>query len=125
MTMELSLSPDRFREMFPHASKSTLKANGQIPDPQPKCNQAPALGRAVQGEKQSVGRIRVSFTGYRVRPLDPDGFAGSTKDLLDGLRRAGLIPDDSWRHIKLETEQEQVAHFNEERTEITITWPET
>ena len=70
-----------------------------------------------------MGRVRVSFTGYRVRPLDPDGFAGSTKDLLDGIRRAGLIPDDSWRHITLETQQEKVKTYAEECMVIEIEIP--
>ena len=81
------------------------------------------MERAVQREKPGMERIRVSFTGYRVRPIDPDGFAGSTKDLLDGIRRADLIPDDSWRHIKLETQQEKVKTYAEERTEVEIEIP--
>ena len=115
-------------EMFPRASQSFLKANetpnhSEIPDSEPQHHQTPALDGAIQREKQGVGRIRVSFTGYRVRPIDPDGFAGSTKDLLDGIRRAGLIPYDSWRDITLETQQEKVKTYAEERTEIEIEIP--
>jgi hypothetical protein len=92
----------------------------QVPHAQPERNQAPALGRAVQGETEGVQRIVVRFTGYRVKPLDPDNFAGSVKDLLDGLRHAGLIHgDEPWR-IRLETEQVKVAHFKDEETVIEI-----
>ena len=63
----------------------------------------------------------VSFTGYRVRPLDADNFAGGCKDLLDGLRHAGLIPGDAWREIRLETSQVKVTAYREEFTDIEIT----
>jgi hypothetical protein len=86
-------------------------------------DQAPTLDAAAQGKGQGDGRPLVRFTGYRVRPLDPDNFAGSVKDLLDGLRLSGIIKgDEPWR-IRLETEQHKVEHFREERTEITITFP--
>lgn len=86
-------------------------------------NEAPALGSPVPGAKKSTRRITVRFTGYRVRPLDPDNFAGGVKDLLDGLRYAGLIPgDEAWR-IRLKTDQEQVDHFTEEKTVIEIIYP--
>jgi hypothetical protein len=122
--MELRLSPDRFKELFPNASKSVLEANDQLPNAQPECNEAPALGSAVPGEAQGADRVTVRFTGFRVRPLDPDNFAGSVKDLLDGLRHAHIISgDEPWR-IKLETEQERVGSFKEERTELEVIWPE-
>lgn len=100
-----------------------VKTNRPLPDPKPERNQAPALDATVPGEKQSVPRIVVRFTGYRVRPLDPDNFAGSVKDLLDGLRYAGIIPGDEPWCIKLETEQVKVAHFKDEKTEIEIEIP--
>ena len=95
----------------------------EIPNAKPQRDKAPALESMAKGTQESATRITVRFTGFRVRPLDPDNFAASVKDLLDGLRHAHLIPgDEPWR-IKLETEQEKVSHYNEERTEITITWP--
>ncbi len=87
-----------------------------LPHPKPEHHEAPALGGSVQGEKEGVPRITVRFIGYRVRPLDPDNFAGSCKDLLDGLRHAGLIPgDEAWR-IRYQTEQVRVRTFAEEVT---------
>ena len=91
-----------------------------VPDAKPERHQAAALGTASAGEAQSLPRVTVRFVGYRVRPLDPDNFAGSVKDLLDGLRHAGLIPgDEPWR-IRLETEQVRVATFGEEGTVIEL-----
>ena len=71
-----------------------------------------------------MARVVVRFTGYRVKPLDPDNFAGSVKDLLDGLRHASLIKGDEWWRIKLETDQVKVAHFTDECTHIEIEYPD-
>ena len=100
--------------------REKAKADREVPHTITERDEAPALGGAVQGEAQSDARVTVRFVGYRVRPLDPDNFAGSVKDLLDGLRHAGLLHgDEPWR-IKLETEQVRVASFKEERTEIVL-----
>lgn len=91
-----------------------------LPDTKPQRHQAPALGGADEGKAKGVDRVTVRFVGYRVRPLDPDNFAGSVKDLLDGLRHCGLIQgDEPWRII-LETEQVQVKTLKEEKTVIEI-----
>lgn len=101
--------------------KHENKTDRPLPNTVAQRDQTPALDGAVPGEAQGVGRTRIRFTGYRVRPLDPDNFAGSIKDLLDGLRHAGLIPgDEPWRII-LETEQVRVGGFAAECTEIEIT----
>lgn len=114
-----------FTRRFPNASRSAIAANAQVSDPEPERDEARPLERSDAGEKESLGRVRVRFTGYRVRPLDPDNFAGSCKDLLDGLRHAHLIRgDEPWRII-FETEQFKVKHFSKERTEIEITYPLT
>lgn len=111
-----------------HVSKAFMALNPhlyaqdrrEVSHPQPERHQAPALGAAVQGKETGDDRVTVRFVGYRVRPLDPDNFAGSVKDLLDGLHRAKIISgDEPWR-IRLETEQEKVSHYAQERTEITI-----
>ena len=108
------------REHFPRASKSFIAANAQLSRAEPQPHQAPALGATISREVQSVPRVTVRFIGYRSRPLDPDNFAGGCKDLLDGLRHAGLIPgDEPWR-INFETRQEKVAHASEEKTVIEL-----
>ena len=123
----------RQRELFERAlSRDLGKGNGPtvqpdaphdhrpLPDTQPQRHKAPTLGPAAQGKAGGLHRVTVRFVGYRVRPLDPDNFAGSVKDLLDGLRHAGLLHgDEPWR-IRLETEQEKVPHYEDEKTVIEI-----
>lgn len=99
------------------------QVTGPLPDPQPKRDQAKPLVKAIPRETESLPRIVVRFIGRRVQPLDPDNFAGSVKDLLDGLRHAGLIPEDGYQDVRLITEQERVRSFGEEETLIEITWP--
>lgn len=95
----------------------------KIPDPKPKHDETAALEPAGPDTKESFCRPIVRFTLHRVQPLDPDNAAGSCKDLLDGLRHAGLIPgDEAWR-IKFGVEQEKVAHYKDEKTVIEIVTP--
>ncbi len=97
----------------------------QIPHTLAQRDEATALDGSDAREAQGIRRTRIRFTGYRVRPLDPDNFAGSIKDLLDGCRHAGLISgDEPWRII-LETTQKKVRTFAEEKTLIEIEVPET
>jgi hypothetical protein len=113
------------KAIFPRASNSFLRANetlnhSPLSHPQPQQNQTPTLDRATARKTKSLRRTAVRFTGYRVRPLDPDNFAASCKDLLDGLRHAQLIPgDEPWR-ITFETAQVQVTSYSRERTVIEI-----
>jgi len=109
--------------LYPDSHANNHKTSRQVSHPKPKRDKASALGGAAKGKTQGVERVRVRFTGYRVRPLDPDNFAGSVKDCLDFLRHAAIIEgDEPWRII-LETEQVKVAHFKDERTEITVEIP--
>lgn len=127
------MNPHAIRRLFPNASAATLAANAQdygdnhteseIPNAEPQRHQAPALGEAATRAAQGMERACVRFVGRRVKPLDPDNFAASVKDLLDGLRHAGVIAgDEPWR-IKLECEQEKVAHYSEEETIIVVSSP--
>lgn len=114
------MTRDEIKRLFPNASRSLFEANAPLPDAQPERDQAAALGSAVQGEAEGAERITVRFVGYRVRPLDPDNFAGSVKDCLDGLRHAQIIHgDEPWR-IRLETEQVRVRSYAQEKTEIFV-----
>lgn len=111
---------------YPNASEDFLSKNssdGVLSHPEPQRDKAPALGTAVPGKEESVSRTRVRFTGYRLRPLDPDNFAGSVKDCLDFLRHANLIEgDEPWRII-LETEQVKVNKRIDQKTVIEIFYP--
>lgn len=115
----------RFWEQARHSIDSHENHHPRkISHAEPEPEQGGTLVQAPQGKAAGIPRIVVRFTGHRVRPLDPDNFAGSVKDLLDGLRHARLLPgDEAWR-IKLETEQEKVAHFKDEKTVIEIEYPE-
>jgi hypothetical protein len=101
-------------------TKNEANSHTPVSNTKPKHHKAPALGAAGSGEEKSIQRTTVRFTGYRVRPLDPDNFAGSVKDCLDGLRHAQIISgDEPWRII-LETEQVKVGSYKEEKTVIEI-----
>lgn len=120
------MNRNEFIRRFPNASASTIAANcpdAGLSGAESERHQAPALEPAIPRETQSVGRTRVCFTGYRLRLLDPDNFAGSVKDLLDGLRHAGLLDDDTSDKIILQTEQVRVNHKSEEKTVIEILYP--
>jgi hypothetical protein len=101
------------------------RARRALQNPQPQRDQELPLGRGDAGKAGGLPKIVVRFIGCRVRPLDPDNFAGSVKDLLDGLRHAGLIPGDEPWKIKLETEQRRVQSLDEEVTQIEIEFPTT
>ncbi len=110
-------------QALPNAKKRHHEANHQrkIQDSKLEHHQTPALDSADAGKAKGFQRTVVRFTGYRVRPLDPDNFAGSCKDLLDGLRHAKIIENDEWWRIDFQTRQEKVKSYAEEKTVIEIT----
>jgi hypothetical protein len=119
----------KLKSLFPRGSRSFFEANetkthSKLPHSHPKHYEATALGRVAKGKEKIVGRITVRYRLCRVRPLDPDGVAGSTKDCTDGLCRCGLLPGDDPTQITLIVEQERVAHYSRERTEIEIEYPD-
>lgn len=59
-----------------------------------------------------------------MRTLDADNLAGGSKCLVDEIRYSGLIPDDTPEAIELQVQQVKVKHYAEERTELTLTYPE-
>ena len=116
-----SLPPNLRARILAQIHDDTTRA--KLPNTKPERDHATALGGAVEGKKEGLGRVRVRFTGCRVRPLDPDNFAGSVKNCLDFLHRSKLIEgDEPWRII-LETDQIKVAHFADEKTIIEVTYP--
>jgi hypothetical protein len=113
------------KALFPRASRAFFEANetlnhSQLPHPKPQQDQTPALDSSTTRETRCLQRTRIRFTGHRVKPLDPDNFAASCKDLLDGLRHARLIPGDEPWTITFETAQEQVQHYSQECTIIEL-----
>lgn len=136
------MNPHLLKTLFPNASKSVLEANAtdygngrpvedtprpRLQNAKPQPNEKAALGVVAEGKEAGVSgvgsRVKIRITGYRVKPLDPDNFAGSTKDAIDALRCSGLIEGDEWWRITLETEQEKVHSYKEEKTVIEVIYP--
>jgi hypothetical protein len=117
------------RRIFPKGSEAFFQANetktqSVLPNPKPKHNKAPALGPAVPGKEESVGRITLRYRHCRVRLLDYENFAGSTKDLTDGLCRCGLLPGDDPSRVTIITEQEKLDSGSREYIDVEIEWPD-
>ena len=64
-------------------------------------------------------RKKVIITSYRKRLLDKDNLYAGTKPLVDALKKAGLIWDDSEKWLDLE--DRQVVDGKNPRTEVEIT----
>jgi hypothetical protein len=75
---------------------------------------------ASQREAKDPARTVVRITSFRCRLLDPDNLIGGSKYFLDGLRYAGLIPDDTSQTIVLEVSQVKVNHMDDEKTVIEL-----
>lgn len=89
--------------------------------PNPKQRKRPkALEGSGEGEAQGARPPLVSFTLCRVSLLDVDAKWASVKDLLDGLRYAGLICGDKEGEICLEVRQEKVRKKVDEKTVIEV-----
>jgi hypothetical protein len=73
-------------------------------------------------EKPEKIRARVDFTLYLRRRYDKDNAEASVKLLLDALRAANLIYQDSLRWLDLTVNQE--LDRDNMRTEISILYPE-
>jgi hypothetical protein len=118
----------KLHALFPRGSEDFFKANeiktiAQLPHTNTQHHKTSALDSVAKRKEKSLGRITVRYRLCRVRPIDPDGVAGSTKDCTDGLCRCGLLPGDNPFQITLIVEQERVDHYHQERTEIEIEWP--
>lgn len=94
-----------------------------VSSPEPKRHPSPALVKEKERAEARLGKIAVRIVCRRTRLLDADNNAASVKGLLDGLCKAGLLPDDSPNEIILTTEQEKVGHARDQETIIEITYP--
>jgi len=64
-------------------------------------------------------RVNITIVSSRVRLLDPDNICG--KYFIDGLRKAGIIKDDSSKYVEAVTyRQVKVKHKSQEQTAIII-----
>jgi hypothetical protein len=124
-------SRNEFLRFFPAASESTIARNvdpdspeGALCPARPEQAQAPALVSPVAREAKSFQRIGVRLVFCRVHLWhDKDNYASAGKDLLDGLRHAGLIPGDSEEQIDLEVEQRKTPRGETPYTLIEIEYP--
>ncbi len=93
----------------------------QIPNAEQR-EQAPTLGSESEGKASGAKRPVVGFTLFRVKLLDWEARYSSVKDLLDGLRHAGLISGDREDQIdpKSFVIQKKVSHYSDEKTLIEI-----
>jgi hypothetical protein len=130
-SLAMTLTPRALLRLFPNASKSCLAANRHSGKPQdyapgvcnaePQRDEAETLERGDQGKEESPGRAHVRIKRFGTRLLDDDNLRGGAKPLIDCLKEAGLIHDDSPKWIDLDVTQEQVP-AGYERTEVEITW---
>jgi len=98
------------------------KSRPQVPNPKPP-QRPDALASHCQREAQGTECPVVRFTLRRVQLLDVDAKYASIKDLLDGLRHAGLIRGDKEGEVDLKVEQERVDSYTLEETLIEIDLP--
>ena len=80
------------------------------------CGKRPSL-------PQYLGKVRLGIRVYRKgRRYDEDGFIGGLKPMIDGMRDAGYLRNDSPVWLELEPRPEQVkCGADEERVEIEYT----
>lgn len=118
----MKITPQALRDMLARNPQLSIEnqAACKVQGAKPERNQAPALVRSKTRSEIGVPGVTVRFTGYRVRPCDPENFSAGCKDLLDGLRHAKLIPDDSPWDIILQTTQVKVRTYREEFTDIEV-----
>lgn len=123
------MTANELRRFFPTASASTIRANTdadpvRIRPTEPQQDPASKLDGVLQRKEKSAERIAnrviLRITGFLSRPYDPDNFAGGCKAVIDQLRYAGLIKNDSPEHIRLEVEQVKVKTKAEQKTVIEI-----
>ncbi len=98
----------------------TYKNHLRLQDPKPEPSVQPGTDGPPPGTAISPPGIVVRITSYRRKLLDFDNLVGGTKYLLDGLRFAKLIPDDSPDQIELQVSQVKVGNETEEKTEIEL-----
>lgn len=79
----------------------------------------PTLDRLKPRKEKGEERITLRITRSSTRLLDADNFAGGCKPVIDQLRYAGLIPDDSPEKVEITFTQKKVKK-GEEGTLIEI-----
>jgi hypothetical protein len=92
----------------------------RLPDTFAQHSTQQTLESLSQGKETRSTRTHIRITRYSCRPLDCDNYAGGCKPIIDQLRYAKLIRDDSPEDIEVEFKQVKVKTKTQERTEIEI-----
>lgn len=71
-----------------------------------------------QSEEGMRAEYTISIRSRRVNLLDPDNLY--VKDVIDQVRYAGIIPEDTPEVIEIDITQEKVSHYKQEETIIEI-----
>jgi len=79
-----------------------------------------ALEPLSKRKEKVSNRTYVRITRYSTRPLDCDNYAGGCKPIIDQLRYAKLIKDDSPEDIEVQFKQVKIKTKAEEHTKIEI-----
>lgn len=79
-----------------------------------------ALVTLPKRKEKVSNRTYVRITRYSTRPLDCDNYAGGCKPIIDQLRYAKLIKDDSPEDIEVQFKQVKIKTKAEEHTKIEI-----
>lgn len=117
----MMLNAPALKRMFPRCSESFLEANAAgVSDAKPQQIAPRALDGGLPGKGESPQRARLRITRCARRLLDEDNLSGGAKPLIDCVKQAGLIVDDSPEHIELIVRQRRVESLDEECTEIEI-----
>lgn len=79
--------------------------------------------KAVEARLEPArGRVRISFTIRRGRVLDPDNArsSASLKACVDGLRDAGVIPNDTLKHVLIGEVIQETGGIFRHRPELVV-----
>ena len=88
--------------------------------PNPKSKRGVRVKSVGKGQSQEGMRAEytVSIRSRRVRLLDPDNLY--CKDVIDQLRYACIIPEDTPEVIEIDITQEKVSGYKQEETIIEV-----
>jgi hypothetical protein len=86
---------------------------GRISHAFPQRPARPTLDDLEPRKEKGEERITLRITRSSTRLLDADNFAGGCKPLIDQLRYAGLIPDDSPEKVEITFTQRKVKKGQE------------
>lgn len=101
----------------------THKTNpARLPNPVTKHPAQQTLESLPERKKTGSKITRIRITRYSTRPLDCDNFAGGCKPIIDQLRYAKLITDDSPEDVEIQFSQVKVKTKEKQRTEIEINY---